>query len=499
MATEPTAQEQYMLELVNRARLNPQAEADRSLGGNLNEGLAPGTISTKPKQPLAFDLKLEQAAQGHSQSMLEKNYFAHQDPNGSQPGDRATSAGFNWNRVGENIAWQGSTGKVDPTTVVGQQQKDLFVDTTEADRGHRTNMMDPNFSSVGISAKQGEFKQNGTKYNSVMTTQDFGKDPKSNPVLTGVVFTDKVVDDNFYTVGEGVGNVRVNAVGNDGKTYSTTTMTAGGYSLALPPGTYAVSFSSDFDRDGKVDTTAAKTVTIGTENVKQDFATDTYVPITSSAPAGPSQPSTSAPSTPLTSSAPSKRLASSAPGAPFQPLISAAPSKRLASSAPGAPSTPLTSSAPSKLLASSASMTPSMSATPEVQPMKGDDVLMTPSTSATPEVQPMKGDDVLMGTAVGTNTKGAENDFLIGSVAGDGLMMSGDSNDYLANYRTINSDAIRTSIGNIIDDYFNFGSQTLTGVTANDYLNLGNNLSTLMSSMGIERLDSLISDKCSIG
>jgi serralysin len=67
MATEPTAQEQYMLELINRARLNPQAEADRSLGGNLNEGLAPGTISTKPKQPLAFDLKLEQAAQGHSQ------------------------------------------------------------------------------------------------------------------------------------------------------------------------------------------------------------------------------------------------------------------------------------------------------------------------------------------------------------------------------------------------------------------------------------------------
>lgn len=421
MATEPTAQEQYMLELINRARLNPQAEADRSLGGNLNEGLAPGTISTKPKQPLAFDPKLEQAAQGHSQSMLEKNYFAHQDPNGSQPGDRATSAGFNWNRVGENIAWQGTTGKVDPTTVVEQQQKDLFVDKTEADRGHRTNMMDPNFSSVGISAQQGEFNQNGTKYNSVMTTQDFGKDPKSNPFLTGVVYTDKVVDDNFYTVGEGVGNVRVNAVGNDGKTYSTTTMSAGGYSLALPPGTYAVSFSSDFDRDGKVDTTTPKIVTIGTENVKQDFATDTYVPTTSSAP--------------------------------------------------GAPSTPLTS-APSKRLTSLDSM--------------------TPSTSATPEVRPMKGDDVLMGTAVGTNTKGVENDFLIGSVAGDGLIMSGDSNDYLANYPTINSDAIWTRSGNTIDNYFNFGSQNLTGITANNYLNLDNNLSTLMNSMGIERLDSLI-------
>ncbi|MCK5689005.1 hypothetical protein KAI87_07035, partial [Myxococcota bacterium] len=42
--------DQYMLEFVNRARANPQAEADRYslLDGDLNEGLEPGTITATP-------------------------------------------------------------------------------------------------------------------------------------------------------------------------------------------------------------------------------------------------------------------------------------------------------------------------------------------------------------------------------------------------------------------------------------------------------------------
>ena len=36
---------QYMLELVNALRANPQSLADLHLSGDLNEGLAPGTIT----------------------------------------------------------------------------------------------------------------------------------------------------------------------------------------------------------------------------------------------------------------------------------------------------------------------------------------------------------------------------------------------------------------------------------------------------------------------
>ena len=47
-----TPHEQYLLELINRARSDPGAEAAR-LGISLNQGLSPGTISGDAKQPLA--------------------------------------------------------------------------------------------------------------------------------------------------------------------------------------------------------------------------------------------------------------------------------------------------------------------------------------------------------------------------------------------------------------------------------------------------------------
>src|SRR5918997_526202 len=51
---QPTAYEQYFLELVNRARANPGAEASR-LGIDLNQGLSAGTLSNTAKQPLAMN------------------------------------------------------------------------------------------------------------------------------------------------------------------------------------------------------------------------------------------------------------------------------------------------------------------------------------------------------------------------------------------------------------------------------------------------------------
>ncbi len=57
---QPTAHEQYFLELVNRARANPGAEAAR-LGIDLNQGLTAGTIADIAKQPLAMNQLLTTA------------------------------------------------------------------------------------------------------------------------------------------------------------------------------------------------------------------------------------------------------------------------------------------------------------------------------------------------------------------------------------------------------------------------------------------------------
>ena len=86
--------EQYLLELINRGRLDPQAEADR-YGRDLNQGLAEGTITTDAKQVLAPNEQLELAAQLHSLWMLDANVFSHTGQNDSSLRDRAEAAGYN--------------------------------------------------------------------------------------------------------------------------------------------------------------------------------------------------------------------------------------------------------------------------------------------------------------------------------------------------------------------------------------------------------------------
>ena len=68
---DPSPAEQAHLERINRARLDPRAEAERLLGGDLNEGITDPTlqISLAPKQPLTSNALLHAAARAHSRDM----------------------------------------------------------------------------------------------------------------------------------------------------------------------------------------------------------------------------------------------------------------------------------------------------------------------------------------------------------------------------------------------------------------------------------------------
>jgi hypothetical protein len=63
---DPTDAEQYLLELINRARSDPPAEANR-YGIDLNEGPPSKPISPDPVPPLPFNQFLMKAATGQSQ------------------------------------------------------------------------------------------------------------------------------------------------------------------------------------------------------------------------------------------------------------------------------------------------------------------------------------------------------------------------------------------------------------------------------------------------
>lgn len=268
-AVYPTANEQLMVELVNRARANPTAEAAR-YGISLNEGLSAGTISTAAKQPLAINPYITDAARKHSQHQIDTDQFAHDGIGNGTPKTRMEAAGYvftgTWGYA-ENIGWSGTYPSTpNQTTTTGELHRALFVDHNYPGRGHRINMLGANFREIGAGVVSGGFTTGSTTYNAVMVTTNFGLSG-TNIYLTGVAYTDAITADAFYTPGEGLSNISVQATrASDGAVFSTTTWASGGYSLALPAGTYAVVASGS-----GLGTVSYGDVTISTQNVKADF------------------------------------------------------------------------------------------------------------------------------------------------------------------------------------------------------------------------------------
>lgn len=262
-AVYPTVAEQYMLELINHARANPTAAAGAH-GIDLNEGLAAGTISTAAKQPLAFNPDLTTAATSHTTWMFQTGNFEH-DEGTVDPGAQMQSAGYSFTGSytwGQNIAWSGSSPNVpDVNTTTAQLESNLFVDSNEPGRGHRINLLNPAYQEIGIGIESGAFES----YNAVMATQDFAVSG-SQAFLTGVAYTD-ANGSGLYAPGEGLGSITVTATRtSDGATFSTTTWAAGGYTLPLSAGTYAVTASGT-----GLGTVNFGDVVIGTQNVEADF------------------------------------------------------------------------------------------------------------------------------------------------------------------------------------------------------------------------------------
>ena len=266
-AVFPTNAEQYMLELVNRARANPSAEAAMD-GIALNEGLPAGTISAAAKQPLAFNPYLIDSARKHSHWMNVNNTFSHFESATNNPGTRMAAAGYTFTGsygAGENIAEYGAIPAPALNPTVLKEENGLFIDKTEPGRGHRLNILDPSFKEIGVGLDEGPFKSNGTTFTTVMATQDFAYSGTGS-FLTGVVYKD-ANKNKFYDPGEGLGSVTIKAVrASDHAAFSTTTWAPGGYTLKLAAGTYTVTASG-----GTFGTAVSTNVKIGTLNVEADF------------------------------------------------------------------------------------------------------------------------------------------------------------------------------------------------------------------------------------
>lgn len=121
-STEENAFIKEVVELVNAERAK--------------EGLAPLTI----------DLKVQAAAMVRAKECEQR--FSHTRPNGSSFATALKEQGVSYRSSGENIAW-------------GQRSPEEVMKAWMNSSGHRTNIMNPNFTTIGVGYYE---NANGTDY-----------------------------------------------------------------------------------------------------------------------------------------------------------------------------------------------------------------------------------------------------------------------------------------------------------------------------------------------
>jgi hypothetical protein len=124
--------------------------------------------------------------------------------------------------------------------------------------------MDSTYQEIGISVLADS--SSATSVGPLLVTQDFGRRGNYGDArVLGVVFADGD-GDSFYDAGEGQGGITI-TVSNGSVSYTTTTMSAGGYQLAVAPGTYSVMASGG----GLSGSVFMDSITVGSQNVKVDL------------------------------------------------------------------------------------------------------------------------------------------------------------------------------------------------------------------------------------
>ncbi|MFU8898779.1 MAG: dockerin type I domain-containing protein [Roseinatronobacter sp.] len=237
-----SAPEQFFLEQLNRARLNPAGEAER-FGIGLNDpdptkdsGQTPAhPIAGGVRQPLAGNEHLSSAALVHSQAYLDGQVqmsgpnAGHHWLDGTTPADRAEDAGYGSRNVGENLAFGATTAAFSAEQAVLQgpagngHHKSLFYSIT-----HRPNLLNGDYKEAGIAQVfADDHISGGVTFNASVITNKFGTDQAADRFLTGAAYDDDD-GDGFYSLGEGRGGVTITALGT-----STITAGAGGYALNL--------------------------------------------------------------------------------------------------------------------------------------------------------------------------------------------------------------------------------------------------------------------------
>ena len=172
--------------------------------------------------PLALELRLNEASEDHSVWMDDTGQFSHTGIGGSNPGDRMRDAGFTFDGAwtwGENIAFQSERGGPG----IADDVIDLHTSLMNSP-GHRANILNPDFEWIGIGIEVGDARG----FDAVYVTQNFARTSAPVQADDGGGSTGTASDD--LLVGDASDNQLSGGSGND-------TMRAGGGQDTLTGGT----------------------------------------------------------------------------------------------------------------------------------------------------------------------------------------------------------------------------------------------------------------------
>lgn len=93
--------------------------------------------------PVVYNAALSQAAQAKASHMINKGYWAHVAPDGTQPWSFFTNAGYRYKYAGENLARDFSN----PSST---------VDAWMASPSHRDNMLSGKYKEIGVAVIDGQ-------------------------------------------------------------------------------------------------------------------------------------------------------------------------------------------------------------------------------------------------------------------------------------------------------------------------------------------------------
>ncbi len=273
-SAHPNGNEQQMLWLLNRARVNPSQEGywlaimDESdvvsarsyFNVNLTV-LQDEFDSYTAKPPAAFDSRLYEAARLHNLYLITEDTQSH---DGQVELVQAQDFHFQY--------WRGNVYSYSKSAVYGHVGFNIdwgsgTDDGMQDPRGHRMGIMsiDHNYSNVGIAVTPEN--NAGTSVGPLVVTQNFCTalayfPDHSNRFIVGTVWQDANNNDQ-YDPGEGLAGVQVMP---DGGSYYAVTADSGGYAFPVETGTYDLVFSG-----GMLEASHSITVEVLAESVLVDY------------------------------------------------------------------------------------------------------------------------------------------------------------------------------------------------------------------------------------